>query len=399
MKNNLELLSPGGNFEKIKTAINYGADAVYTGYKLFGLRSKAGNLDKLELQKAIKFVHKSGKKLYLALNSYIFDRDIDELIEFIKFLNNYPPDALIISDLGVLNIVNEYSSIPIHISTQANITNSYAANLLKQFNVDRVVLARELPIEDIRRFAKSSNVKLEVFVHGSMCMAYSGRCFLSAYMNERSANSGDCTQSCRWKYTLVEEKRKDEPIYVQEHDEGSFIFNSYDMCALPVLDEIIDAGVKSLKIEGRMKSVYYTAVTTAIYRKAIDDILEGRNFKNRLGFYIKELKKVSHRPYSLGFYKNHPMQYLKSSGYERNCSFVGVVEYSQNNKIFIKLRNQIIPGKYELFKKNADVIPIEINELYDMDSNKKTVGNTNEFLYIKSEIFAEKLTILRKCKF
>lgn len=395
----IELLSPGGNLEKIKTAINYGADAVYAGYKQFGLRSRAGNLDKEEIKKAIDLTHKSGRKLYLTLNSYMFDKEAENLIEFVKFLNRYPPDALIISDLGILSIVKEFSSIPVHISTQANITNAHAANLLKPFNVERVVLARELTLDDIKMFAKNSKVELEAFVHGAMCMSYSGRCFLSAYLTGRSANRGDCAQSCRWKYTVIEEKRKDMPLDVEEHDEGTFIFNSYDMCALPVLDKIINAGVKSLKIEGRMKSVYYTAVSTAVYRSAIDDVLEGRNLKSRLGFYMEELKKISHRPYSLGFYANRPIQYLKSSGYERDCSFVGVVEYCKEGRIFIRVRNRIVPGEYEIFTKGLNIVRIKIKEFYDMNSNKKTVGNPNEFLYIKSHVETERFSILRKCEF
>ncbi len=399
MNNNVELLSPGGNLEKIKIAINYGADAVYTGYKKFGLRSRAGNLDKKGLIDAINYTHNAGKKLYLTLNSYLFDNELDEFIEFIKFLNNYPPDALIVSDLGVLNIINELSDIPIHISTQANITNSFAANFLKSFNVERVVLAREMSIDDIKSFSVNSDVEVEAFVHGAMCMAYSGRCFLSAFFTQRSANRGDCAQSCRWKYSLVEEKRQDKPIYLEEHKEGTFIFNSYDMCAIPILDEIVSAGVCSLKIEGRMKSAYYVAVSTAIYRKALDDILNGKSFKNSIEFYMEELKKISHRPYSLGFYKNKPMQYVKSSGYERDCSFVGIVEYSKNGKVFIKVKNQIKPGRYEFFTKNAEIIPLAINRLYDINSNEKTVGNPNDFLYIQSHINVGEFSILRKCEF
>ncbi len=394
----VELLSPGGNPEKIKTAINYGADAVYSGYKHFGLRSRAGNLDKDGIKKALDYVHKSGRKFYLTLNSYLFDSEFDELCDFIKFLNNYPPDAVIVSDLGVLSVVRQLSDIPIHISTQANITNSFAANFLKPFGVKRVILSREATLDDIREMSKNSEVELEAFVHGAMCMAYSGRCFMSAYFTKRSANRGDCAQSCRWKYKLVEEKREDSPIYLEEHKEGSFIFNSYDMCAIPVLDKLIDAGVASLKIEGRMKSVYYVAVATAVYRKAIDDILNGKNFKDNVDFYMRELKKISHRPYSLGFYENEPKQYIKSSGYERDCSFVGVVEHSKDSKIFIRIRNQIKPGKYELFTKDAKVVPIEIDKLYDMNSNEKKVGNPNEFLYINSRIKAGEMDILRKCE-
>ena len=398
MDNFVELLSPGGNLEKIRTAIRYGADAVYTGYKLFGLRSRAGNLDKKELQEAINFVHKSGKKIYLTLNSYLFDKEFDELREFLYFLNNNPPDALIVSDLGVLSFVNQYTDIPIHISTQANITNAYAANLLKPFNVERVVLARELTIDDIRDFAKHSKVELEAFVHGAMCMSYSGRCFLSAYLTKRSANQGDCAQSCRWKYTVVEEKRKDMPMDVEEHKEGTFIFNSYDMCALPILKDIIDSGVKSLKIEGRMKSVYYVAISTAVYRKALDDVLEGRNIADKVDFYMSELNKISHRPYSFGFYLNDPKQYLESSGYQRDCDFLGVVEYSKDDKIFIKVRNRIEPGVYEVVDSELESKMLEIKEFFDMNSNKKSVGNPNDFLYIKTHLKVKDFSILRRCE-
>ncbi len=398
MREEVELLSPAGNIEKIKTAINYGADAVYTGYKKFGLRSRAGNLDKKGLIEALEYVHKANRKLYLTINSYLFDEEFDELADFIGFLNNYPPDALIVSDMGVLSLINELSDIPIHISTQANITNSYAANFLKPFNVERIVLAREMTIDDIKLFASKSKVDVEVFIHGAMCMAYSGRCFLSAYFTNRSANRGDCAQSCRWKYKLVEEKREDEPIYLEEHKEGTFIFNSYDMCAMPILDEIVNANAASLKIEGRMKSVYYVAVATAVYRKALDDILNGRNFKNNIDFYMNELKKISHRPYSLGFYKNQPKQYIKSSGYKRDCNFVGVVEKVEADKVFIKVRNQIKPGRYEFFTKDAEVVPVEIDRLYDINSNEKSVGNPNEFLYIKGCVDVERRDILRKCE-
>ncbi len=398
MDNFVELLSPGGNLEKIRTAIRYGADAVYTGYKLFGLRSRAGNLDKKELQEAINFVHKSGKKIYLTLNSYLFDKEFDELREFLYFLNNNPPDALIVSDLGVLSFVNQYTDIPIHTSTQANITNAYAANLLKPFNVERVVLARELTIDDIRDFAKHSKVELEAFVHGAMCMSYSGRCFLSAYLTKRSANQGDCAQSCRWKYTVVEEKRKDMPMDVEEHKEGTFIFNSYDMCALPILKDIVNSGVKSLKIEGRMKSVYYVAISTAVYRKALDDLLEGRSLIDKVDFYMSELNKISHRPYSFGFYLNDPKQYLESSGYQRDCDFLGVVEYSKDGKIFIKVRNRIEPGVYEIVNSELESKMLEIKEFFDMNSNKKSVGNPNDFLYIKTHLKVKDFSILRRCE-
>ncbi|WP_022670431.1 peptidase U32 family protein [Hippea alviniae] len=393
----VELLAPAGNLEKLKFAINYGADAVYCGYKQFGLRSRAGNLGKDEYIEALRFTHKAKRKLYLTLNSYLFDKEIDEFVDFLKFLNNYPPDAVLVSDLGVLSLVNEFTEIPIHISTQANITNSYAANFLKKFRVERVVLARELTLEDIRRFKKSVNLELEAFVHGAMCMAYSGRCFLSAYLTGRSANAGDCAQSCRWRYTVIEEKRPSEPMEVEEHPEGTFIFNSCDMCALPILNELIDAGVSSFKIEGRMKSVYYVAITTAVYRDAIDTILNGKDFEEKIDFYMSELKKVSHRPYSLGFYKGEPKQYLKSSGYIRNCKFKGVILGREGDFYRVGIRNRFEPGEYEIFSLGLDVRRVVIDEMYDEEFNKKSYGNPNEIVYIRIPEKVEKFSLIRRC--
>ncbi len=393
--NTVELVSPGGSPEKIKFAIEYGADAVYCGLKSFSLRSRAHNLTREQWKEVLRYVKGQGRKIYLTLNAYLFDRQMDELLELLEFLKNYPPDAFIVSDLGVLSVVRQVMDIPVHISTQANITNADAANLLSQFGVKRVVLAREMSLEDIRRFVKRSGVEAEVFIHGAMCMAYSGRCFMSAFMTGRSANSGDCAQSCRWRYRLVEEKRPGEVIEVEEHSEGSFIFNAYDLCALPFLDELIDTGVRAFKIEGRMKSVYYVGVTTAIYRRAIDDIRSGKDFRKRLEFYYSELEKVSHRPYSAGFYKGRAMQYVYSGSYIRNCCFCAVFD-GLGDKARLHVRNRLTPGEYELFLPDATVMKLELSEFYDEQGNKKTVGNPNEFLYIKCHA-GTKRGFLRRC--
>ncbi len=393
----VELLSPGGNLEKIKFAIHYGADAVYCALKKFGLRSQASNLTKGDYLEALDFVHIEGKKLYLTLNAYLFDRDFEELFEIVDFLNEYPPDGVIVSDLGVLNVVYKNTDIPIHISTQANVTNSYAANFLKDFNVKRIVLARELTLEDIRRFKKGTDLELEAFIHGAMCMAYSGRCFLSAYLTGRSANKGDCTQSCRWKYTVIEHKRPNMPMDVEEHKEGTFIFNSYDMCALPILPQLIESGVSSLKIEGRMKSVYYVSVVTSVYRDALNTIIEGGDFKSMIPYYMKELESVSHRPYSLGFYLGQPKQYLKSSGYIRNCKFCGVVVDYSDGMAKIQVRDRIERGHYEIILPNLKRVSLNLDCLYDEDGNAKFYGNPNEFVYIRLPEKVEELSLLRKC--
>jgi len=393
----VELLSPGGNLEKIKFACLYGADAVYCGLKKFGLRSQAGNLTKKQYIEALDFVHSLGKKIYITLNAYLFDKDFEELFDVVEFINTYKPDGVIISDLGVLNVVSKNTDIPIHISTQANITNSYAAEFLKDFNVKRVVVARELTLEDIKRFKERVDLELEAFVHGAMCMAYSGRCFLSSYMTGRSANRGDCAQSCRWSYTVVEQKRADQPITVEEHGEGSFIFNSYDLCALPILPDLIKSGVKSLKIEGRMKSIHYVATTTSVYRDAIDTILSGGNFDRKVEYYMNELEKVSHRPYSPGFYLGNPKQYLASSGYIRRCKFCGVVVGTKTGFAKVQVRNRIEPGEYEIIQPNLKKTKLYINSLFDENMNEKICGNPNEFVYIKIPEKVENLSLLRRC--
>ncbi len=393
----IELLSPGGNLEKIKFAVVYGADAVYCALKKFGLRSRAGNLTEDEYIKALEFVHTNKKKLYLALNAYLFDRDFEALKVLIDFINKFKPDGVIVSDLGVLNLINKNTDIPIHISTQANITNSYAANLLSGFNVRRIVLARELTLDDIKHFRESTELELEVFVHGAMCMAYSGRCFMSAYLAERSANRGDCAQSCRWEYTIVEKKRPEQPFYVEENPEGTFIFNSYDMCAIPILPEIIKAGINSIKIEGRMKSVYYTSITTAVYRDAIDTIVKGEDFYSKLPYYMRELEKVSHRPYSLGFYLGSPKQHVTSSGYMRSCKFCGVVVDYNDGLAKVQLRDRIEPGEYEFVRPLAVPLKITIKSMVDESGNEKIYGNPNEFVYIRVSKRIENFALLRRC--
>ena len=393
----IELLSPGGNLEKIKFAIHYGADAVYCALKKFGLRSQAGNLSKDDYIEALNFIHNNNKKLYLTLNAYLFDKNFNQLFEIVDFLNKYPPDGVIVSDLGVLSVISRNTNIPVHMSTQANITNSYAANMLKSFNVKRIVLARELTLEDIKRFKENTDIELEAFVHGAMCMSYSGRCFISAYLTGRSANRGNCTQSCRWKYTVVEHKRPDMPIDVEEHPEGTFIFNSYDMCTLPILSQLIRSGVSSLKIEGRMKSVYYVSVVTSVYRDALDTLMRGGDFKSKIPYYMKELNRVSHRPYSFGFYLGQPKQHIESSGYIKNCDFCGVVVDYSEGYAKVQVRGKIEYGEYEIVSLTLNVERVYINALFDEKGNIKKYGNPNEFVYIRVPREIKKLSLLRKC--
>ncbi|WP_291491688.1 U32 family peptidase [Desulfurella sp.] len=390
----VELLSPAGNFQKLKTAIHFGADAVYCSFEDFGLRSRAGNFTLKELKEAIEYTKKTNRKIYLTLNSYLFDKDFDKLKDFLSFLKNYPPDALIVSDFGVLSFLQE-TKIPIHISTQANITNSYAANFLKQFNVERIIAARELTLADLGIFVKNASLDVEVFIHGAMCMAYSGRCFISSYLTGRSANKGDCAQSCRWKYTIFEDTRKNIPFFLEVHKEGSFIFNSYDLCALPILDRIIETGVKSLKIEGRNKSEYYAGLTTKSYRKAIDSYYEGTFKKHVLSLY-EQLKTVSHRPYSFGFFLGKPKQYLKSSAYLKPCTYVALVLDRIGDKLKLLVKNRFEAGSFEFVTPN-DNITVSINEMYTNDLSVKQIAHPGEIVYIKSVDNVNKNDILRFC--
>lgn len=390
----VELLSPAGNFQKLKTAIHFGADAIYCSFEEFGLRSRAGNFTLKELKEAIEYVRKSHKKIYLTINTYLFDNDFSKLKDFLVFLKNNPPDAVIVSDLGVLSLLQE-TNIPIHISTQANITNSFAANFLKQFNVKRIIAARELTLEDLKIFIKNTTIDVEVFAHGAMCMAYSGRCFISAYLTQRSANRGDCTQSCRWSYTIYEDTRKNLPLFLEEHNEGSFIFNSYDLCALPILNRIIDSGVKSIKIEGRNKSDYYVAITTKIYRKAIDSYFDG-TFKKHVAFLYDQLKTVSHRPYSLGFFLGKPRQYLKSSAYIQPCSYVAIVLDKVDDKLKLLVKNKLTRGIYE-FVSPKENIRVSVDVIYASDFSQTEVAHPGEIVYIENIDRINKYDILRSC--
>ena len=249
----IELLAPAGNFEKLQAALIYGADAVYIGGKNFNLRAYGDNFDDAEILKAVDFTHKRGKKIYVTVNIFAKNADFDELAAYLKFLDKAGVDAVLISDLGVFALAKEVTkNLAIHVSTQANVTNYRSAKFFHELGASRIVLARELSCEEILEIKSKSNVELEIFVHGAMCISYSGRCYLSHYLTGRSGNRGECTHSCRWKYSLVEEKRPNEFFTVEEDGRGAYVMNSKDLCLLPCLDKVLASGVTSLKIEGRM---------------------------------------------------------------------------------------------------------------------------------------------------
>lgn len=353
MNNNVELLAPAGNFEKLKFALHYGADAVYCSGKSFGLRAFAGNFSNDELAEAIRYTHAQGKKLYVTLNAYPHNAELEGLTDYLSFLEEAKPDAVLMADPGVYDIAQEMKlTVPVHISTQATVVNWAGVHFWeKQPKVERVVLARELSLAEIATIAEKTATELEIFVHGAMCMSYSGRCLLSNYMTGRDANQGECAQPCRWNYALVEEKRPSVYYPIEEDAHGSYIFNSFDLCTLACLPDILAAGhVQSLKIEGRMKSLYYVSTIIRCYRHVIDTWKEhSRVSQETLSYWLDELEKVSHRPYTTGFLYGRPEDNAlnnTSSGYIKPYDFVGIVrDYDEKTgEATIEQRNKIALG-------------------------------------------------------
>lgn len=332
MKNKIELLAPAGDLEKLIFAIDYGADAVYIGGELFGLRTSTKNFTVKEMKEAIRYVHAKGKRLYLALNVFAHNEDLDYLKTYLEEIRDLDIDAFIISDPGIMMFVKEViPKAEIHLSTQANSTNYMAAKFWESQGVTRVILARELSLEEIRTIAQKLNGKpeLEAFIHGAMCMSYSGRCLLSNFMTGRDSNRGSCAMPCRWKYKIIEEKRPDDQYEIEETENGTYIFNSKDLCGLPVLKELIEAGLSSLKIEGRSKSIYYVAEVVRVYREAIDSYYKEPDKFEVKEEWLEELRSVSHREYTLGFLKEKPgsdSHLYGTSAYVRNYDFVGTVK-------------------------------------------------------------------------
>ncbi|MFW5885869.1 MAG: peptidase U32 family protein [Halanaerobium sp.] len=350
--NKVELLAPAGSLEKLKTAILFGADAVYCGGLNFGLRAGADNFTVEELIEGIEYAHRRDKKVYMTLNMIPHNQELAQLPEYIEKIKKLKLDALIISDPGVFALVNrEMPEMEIHISTQANNVNWASALFWAEQGAERIILARELSREEIKEIAARTEgeIELEYFVHGAMCISYSGRCLLSNYFVGRDANKGDCAQSCRWKYHLVEEKRPGEYYPIEENDQGTFIMNSRDLNLAEEIPELIEMGLSSLKIEGRMKSVHYAATVVNTYRQLIDGYYQDpENFKPDPEL-LAELRKISHRDYTKGFYYGKPGaagQRYESSSYLRTYDFMGVVrDYdSEAEEALVEVRNKIFKG-------------------------------------------------------
>ena len=349
--NKIELLAPAGNLEKLKTAIIYGADAVYIGGEAFSLRAKADNFTYEDMKEAVEFVHSRGKKIYVTVNIFAHNEDIERMPEYIKTLEEVGIDAVIVSDLGIFSIVREVApNLEVHVSTQANNTNYKTAELWHKLGAKRIVLARELSMKEIKvmREKMPEDMEIEAFVHGAMCMSYSGRCLLSNYMTGRDANRGACSHACRYKYHLVEEKRPGEYFEITEDERGTYIMNSHDLCMIEYIPELIESGIVSFKIEGRMKSSYYVASVIKAYRMAIDAYFADKENYKFDPKWMEEVSRSSHREFSTGFYYGKPRkQILSTATYVRTHDIMGLVlDYDKETKIAtIEQRNKVFKGE------------------------------------------------------
>ena len=408
-KKKIELLAPAGDMEKLKTAIIYGADAVYFGGELFSLRAGAGNLSIEEIREAMDFIHEHNAKGYMTINIYPHNDDIPPLKAYLEKIKDIPIDAFLVSDPGVMTIVK--SIIPdaeIHISTQANTTNYMtAAFWVQQMGATRIVAAREMSLEELKEMKKvlPPDTEIEAFVHGAMCMSYSGRCLLSNFMVGRDANRGSCTHPCRWKYSLVEEKRPGEYYPIEEDERGSYIMNSRDLCMLDKLPDLIDAGIYSLKIEGRMKSPFYVATVVSAYRAALDSYLDNPDNYEFQEKWFTELCKASHREFYHGFYYSKPDssgQNYSSSDYTREYSFIGVVRGFEHDTglTIVEQRNKFSVGEdIEVFGPRTEYTDEIVREMYDEDNNPiESAPHPQQIIKIKlSKTYPENF-ILRKKK-
>jgi len=366
-----EVLSPAGDWERLVSAVDFGADAVYIGGSMFGMRTSPTNFSDEELAKAVDFAHSKGVKVYLTCNTVPRNNEVDLLPAFLENAQDAGVDALIISDIGTLTLAKKYApETEIHISTQAGITNYATANAFYEMGAKRVVLARELSMEDIAtlRAKTPKELDIECFVHGAMCVSFSGRCLLSNYLVGRDSNRGDCAQPCRWKYHIMEETRPGVYFPIEQDDKGTYIMNARDMCMIEHIPELVNAGVTSLKIEGRAKSAYYTAAITNAYRVAVDEFMKNPTDDFKVSPWIsEEMRKVSYREYCTGFYFGSPIENAEiyyEGGYRREWDVVAVCEKWENGELFAVQRNKFLDGdELEIVEPGCEPFKIQVKNL------------------------------------
>lgn len=394
----MELLAPAGGMEQLRYALHFGADAVYLAGERFGLRERAENFPGVNLASAVSLVHAQGKRVYVTANSLVHQGDLKAFRDYLELLGQLEVDAAIVSDLSAIGLLKEVAPhVDIHISTQASVTNAQAARLYYELGAKRVVMARELTLEEIKAIRQDipDDLELEAFVHGAMCIAYSGRCLISDYLVGRDANRGHCTQPCRWKWSLQEETRPGEYFPIEEDGKHSFILSSADLNMIEHIDDLKAAGIDSLKIEGRVKGAYYVATVVNAYRKVLDG--------EPAAHYTDELDVVSHRPYHTGFFYGVPAQSYDGKEYSQTCDLIGSVESCKqlDNGMFrieLELRNRFYPGDtLEVLSPKLPIQEIVVSDLLDEDKLPCEVANRNAHRYSFTTQFPlNKLDILRK---
>lgn len=382
MNRNIEILAPAGDLEKLKIAVLYGADAVYMGGTSFSLRAKAKNFTYEQMAEGVEFAHKHNAKVYITCNIFAHNEDFAQLPDYLRKLEEIGVDAILVADPGVFALAREVvPNMEIHISTQANNTNYHTALFWKKLGAKRIVMARELSMAEIKEISQNipEDLDIEAFVHGAMCISYSGRCLLSNYLNGRDANQGACSHPCRWEYFVTEKTRPGEYMPIVQEDRGTYIFNSKDLCMIEHIPQLIDAGIMSLKIEGRIKTSFYVGTVVRVYREAVDDYLKSpKLYESKKAYYLSEVAKASYRGFTTGFYYGKPSekeQIYTTSSYIRTYDFIGMVlDYNKETGFAtIEQRNKFVVGdQVEFLRHDGQIFSQLIDEMYDENGERIT---------------------------
>lgn len=407
MNRKIELLAPAGDLEKLKIAVLYGADAVYLGGTSFSLRAKAKNFDTEQMKEGIEFAHAHGAKVYVTCNIFAHNEDFDKMADYFKELYELGADAILVADPGVFALARKtVPELDVHISTQANNTNYHTALFWKELGAKRIVMARELSMREIKEISQNipEDLEIEAFVHGAMCISYSGRCLLSNYLSGRDANKGACSHPCRWEYFVTEKSRPGEYMPIVEEDKGTYIFNSKDLCMINHIPELVDAGIMSLKIEGRIKTAFYVGTIVRAYREAIDDYLKDPAlYESKKDYYIEEAAKASYRGFTTGFYYGKPNQneqIYTTSSYIRTYDFIGMVkEYGDKTGFaLIEQRNKFSVGdEVEFISSNGGLLKQKITEMYTAEGERvESAPHPQQLLRVKVDSPVKPFDMMRK---
>ena len=407
MSKKIELLAPAGDLEKLKIAVLYGADAVYLGGTSFGLRAKAKNFTSEQMKEGVEFAHAHGVKVYVTCNIFAHNEDFAELPDYVRFLKEINVDAVLVADPGVFSVIREtVPDLDIHISTQANNTNYHTALFWQKLGAKRIVMARELSLNEIKGISDNipKDLEIESFVHGAMCISYSGRCLLSNYLTGRDANKGACSHPCRWEYFVTEKTRPNEYMPIVEDERGTFIFNSKDLCMIQFIPQLAEAGIYSLKIEGRIKTAYYVGTVINAYREAIDDYMKDPAlYESKKEYYLEQVSKASYRGFTTGFYFGKPSdkdQIYTTSSYIRTYDFVGsVLGYNEKSGLaLVEQRNKFVVGdEVEFMRHNGEFFTEKITEIYNEDMQPVTEApHPQQKLYVRVSQPVEAFDMMRR---